>query len=189
MVLPDDGGQSSHGNSHRNQRLRPHRALVRARVAGGGLSRRSRDRRGQRSDRRQDARAPARATTRCTAITRARSIVRRQASSSTARRITVLAEKDPAKIPWSDAQGRHRHRVDGPLHRRRQGQAAHERQRQEGADLGAGQGAGRHARRRHQPRDLRPEEAPHHLQRVVHDQLPRARRQGACTRPSASCTA
>ena len=45
---------------------------------------------------------------------------------------------------------------------------------------------GRHRRARRQRREVRPGEAPHHLERVVHDQLPRAARQGAARDASAS---
>ena len=44
---------------------------------------------------------------------------------------------------------------------------------------GAGQEAGRDGRHGRQPRGVRPGEAPDHLERVVHDQLPRAGREGA----------
>ena len=71
---------------------------------------------------------------------------RRQASSSTASSITDHRREGPGQDPVEGARRRHRDRVDRPLHRRRQGQGAPQRRRQEGAHLGAGQGPGRHAR-------------------------------------------
>ena len=72
-----------------------------------------------------------------------------------------------------------RDRVHRPLHRRRQGQGAPRRRRQEGHHLGARQGRGHHDRDGRQPREVRPQEAPHRLQRLLHDQLPGPGGQGA----------
>ena len=77
------------------------------------------------------------------------------------------------------ARRRRRRRVHRPLHRRHQGAGAPRRGRQEGHHLGAGQERGHHHRHRRERRRLRRREAQHHLQRVVHHQLPRAVREGA----------
>ena len=53
------------------------------------------------------------------------------------------------------------------------------RRREEGGHHRAGQEARHHRGAGRQRRHLRPGEAPDHLERVVHDQLPRADRQGA----------
>ena len=74
---------------------------------------------------------------------------------------------------------RRRDRVDRPLHRPRRRAEAPRRGREEGAHLGAGQGPGRDVRARRQRRRVRPGEAPHHLERLVHDELRRADGQGA----------
>ena len=96
-------------------------------------------------------------------------------------RIETPMEGDPAALPWDElgvevvieSTGRFRARTD----------AANPRGgSQEGDHLGARQGAGRHGRARGQLRDLRPGAGPHHLQRLVHDQLPRTGREGPARR-------
>ncbi len=89
-----------------------------------------------------------------------------------------LRRARPRQPPLGRARRRHRHRVDRPLHQGRGRQEAHRRRREEGPHLGS-----RHRRRRDhrhgrergrlQPRDRR-----HHLERVVHDELPGAAREG-----------
>ena len=75
---------------------------------------------------------------------------------------------------------RRRDRVDRPVHQARGRRQAPGGGRQEGDHLRAGHRAGRHGRPRRQlRRRLRPGQPPRHLQRVVHDQLPGAGRQGA----------
>ena len=69
-----------------------------------------------------------------------------------------------------------RHRVDGPVHRCREGEGPHRRRREEGHHLGAGQGRGHHARPGRQRLQVRPRQARDHLQRLLHDQLPGAPR-------------
>ena len=74
---------------------------------------------------------------------------------------------------------RRRDRVDRPLHEARRRRQAPRGRREEGDHLGAGdrprrdRGARRQLRRR-----LRPRLAPHHLQRLLHDQLPGAAGEG-----------
>ena len=81
---------------------------------------------------------------------------------------------------------RRRVRVDRALHQpRRRRQAPHGR-REEGRHHRAGQGARHHRRARRQRREVRSGQASDHLERLVHDQLPRAARQGAPPDASAS---
>ena len=92
-------------------------------------------------------------------------------------RIETPMETDPAALPWDDlgvdvvieSSGRFRARADAESTCRRG---------EEGDRLGARQGAGCHRRARRQLRDLRPGRAQHHLERVLHDELPRTGREG-----------
>ena len=79
----------------------------------------------------------------------------------------------PRQAPLGRPGRRHRRRVHRPVHRRREGQGAHRRRRQEGHHLRA------RPRTRTSPSCMgvndevvRPGQAPHHLQRLVHHQLP-----------------
>ena len=75
---------------------------------------------------------------------------------------------------------RGRHRVERALPRACRRRPPPRRRRPQGDHLGSGEGAGRDGRARHQlRRGLRPRPPPRHLQRVVHDELPRAGGQGA----------
>ena len=94
------------------------------------------------------------------------------------REIKILAEKDPAALPWARPRRRHRPREHGPLHERREGQGAPRRRREEGHHQRPGQGRGHHDRPRRQRRALRPGHPPHHQQRQLHDELPRPGGQG-----------
>ena len=104
--------------------------------------------------------------------------------------VRVLAERDPAALPWGDLG------VDVVIEstgfftkRDGRGQAPRGR-RQEGHHLGARHRARRHRRPgRELRRGLRPRAAPRHLQRVVHDELPGARSRRSSTTRSASGTA
>ena len=113
---------TAHAHEDRDQRVRPHRSLHRARdcrAQGQG----PRARRHQRSHRREDARAPLQLRQRPRprgAPARRRSRAR---STSAASKPKVIAEKDPAKLPWKDARRRHRPRVHRPLHRQGEGAA------------------------------------------------------------------
>ena len=94
--------------------------------------------------------------------------------------VKVLAERDPAALPWSRPRRRRRDRVDRPVHQARRRRQAPRGRRPEGDHLRAGHRARRDGRAgRELRRGLRPRPAPHHLQRLLHDQLPRAGRQGA----------
>jgi glyceraldehyde-3-phosphate dehydrogenase/erythrose-4-phosphate dehydrogenase len=69
-------------------------------------------------------------------------------------RVRILAEKDPAKLPWKDLGV------------------------EEGHHLGAGDERGHHDRHGRQQRQVRPGQASHRVERVVHDELPRADGEG-----------
>src|SRR5712672_2428123 len=81
--------------------------------------------------------------------------------------IRILAEKDPAKLPWADLKvdivlestGRFTDKDKAALHI-------------------AGDGRGHHHRHGRERQEVRPQAASHHLQRVVHDELPRADGEG-----------
>ena len=90
----------------------------------------------------------------------------------------VLSVKDPAQLPWKDLGVQvvfesHRH-----LHLARRRREAHRGGREKSHHHGAGQGPRCHARAGRQRRQVRRGEAPHHLERVVHDELSGAARQG-----------
>ena len=94
--------------------------------------------------------------------------------------IQVTAEKDPAKLPWKELG------VDVVLEctgRFTDREGASASTSQAGAKKvlisRAGQERRPHRALRHQPRQLRPGQALHHLQRLVHDQLPDAGGEGA----------
>ena len=72
-----------------------------------------------------------------------------------------------------------RRRVDRLLHRRREGQGSPRIDRQEGHHLGPGHERGPHHRSRRERRQVRGRQAQRDLERELHDQLPRARGQGA----------
>ena len=169
--------EDSMATRNRDQRLRPHRALRPARGAGaqGGP-------RGRRHQRPRQARRrwpTCSSTTRCTAPGRARSRPPRRAIVVDGKRSASPPRRTRRKLPWKELGVDMVLECTGRFTDREGASHAPGRGRQEGDHLRAGQGPGRHARLRHQPRDVRPGEAPHHLQRLVHHQLPGARRQGA----------
>ncbi len=84
----------------------------------------------------------------------------------------------PRQAAVEGPRRRRRARVDRLLHRPRRRRQAPRGGGEEGRDLGARQGRGHHRRPRRQRRPVRQGEARRHLQRVVHDELPRAGRQG-----------
>ncbi len=91
----------------------------------------------------------------------------------------VLSVKDPAQLPWKDLGVDVVFESTG-IFTDREAAAKHvDRRGQEGRDHRAGEEAGHHHGAGRERRRLRPGEAPHHLERVVHDQLPGADRQGA----------
>ena len=63
-----------------------------------------------------------------------------------------------------------------PVHRSREGQGPHHRRREEGHHLRPGQGRRHHRRHGREPREVRPRQAQHHLERELHHELPRAGR-------------
>ena len=86
----------------------------------------------------------------------------------------------PGRPALGRPRRRRRDRVDRLLHRRDDAAKHLDGGRQEGDHLRPGQGARRDRRARRQlRRRLRPRRAPHHLQRLLHDQLPGAAGQGA----------
>ena len=93
--------------------------------------------------------------------------------------VVTPMEPDPALPALGRARRRRRDRVDGALPRPRRRREASRGRREEGDRLRSGQGAGRDGRARRQLRDVRPRAARHRLERVVHDELPRAGREGA----------
>ena len=94
-------------------------------------------------------------------------------------RIQVLAERDPAKLPWGELGVDYRARVHRPLHQQGQGRRAPRGRRQEGGDLRARR-RGCRCDDRLWRQSRRAQEQPHgHLQRLLHHQLPGAGRQGA----------
>ena len=91
-----------------------------------------------------------------------------------------LRRDGPRRAAVGRPRRRGRHRVDRVVPRSRGGGQAPRGGRQQGDHLRAGQGARRHRRAGDQLRArLRPGAPPHHLQRVVYDQLPGPGGQGA----------
>ena len=100
-------------------------------------------------------------------------------SPSAARRIKVFATKDPAELDWTSVGAEIVDRIHRPLHRcqgRRQAPARHG---EEGHHLRSGEERRRHPGAGRQQRRLRPRQAQHHLQRVLHHELPGAGGEGA----------
>ena len=91
----------------------------------------------------------------------------------------VLSVKDPGAAAVEIARRRRRVRVHRPVHQPRRCGEAPDRRGEEGRHHGAGEEARHHRRARRQRRQVRSGEAPHHLERVVHHELPGAGRQGA----------
>ena len=93
--------------------------------------------------------------------------------------IKVLAERNPAELPWAamnvdvviESTGRFTTRESAAQHL--------SGRRAQGHHLGAGDRRRRHVRHRRQRRHLRPGDAPRRLQRLVHDELLRADGEGA----------
>ena len=93
-------------------------------------------------------------------------------------KMKVTAIKDPTQLPHKELGRRHRHGVHGHLHLSREGRRASEGGREAGHRLGALRRRGPYRRLRRQPRQA-DQGSPRHFQRFLHDQLPRAGRQGA----------
>ena len=138
-----------------------------------------RDRRGQRPGRRRRRWPTCSSTTRCSArSTHDVEAADGAHSAIDGDELKLLNERDPAALAVGRSRRRRRPRVDRPLHQARQGAAAPGRRRAEGRHLGAGHRPRRDRRPRRQRRLLRPRAAPHHLERLVHDELRRAVGQG-----------
>ena len=103
--------------------------------------------------------------------------------------IKVLAERDPADLPWGDLGVDVVIESTGFFTDATKAQGAPRRRRQEGHHLRAGHERGRHRRDGRQRRRLRPGDAHDHLQRVLHHQLPRRRWPRCSTTSSASSRA
>ena len=100
--------------------------------------------------------------------------------SSTARRSRSSPSATRPTLPWGDLGVDVVIESTGLFTKREDAAEAPRRGRAEGDHLRAGHRPGRDGRARRQlRRRLRRRQAPHHLQRVVHDELPRAGRQGA----------
>ena len=95
------------------------------------------------------------------------------------REIKILAEKDPAALPWGDLGVDIVLESTGIFTDADEGRApTSTRGRQEGHHQRPGQGRGHHDRPRRQRGQVRPRDPPHHQQRELHDELPGARGQG-----------
>ncbi|CAA9493562.1 MAG: NAD-dependent glyceraldehyde-3-phosphate dehydrogenase, partial [uncultured Solirubrobacteraceae bacterium] len=158
-----------------HQRLRPHRPQRLPRRAGRGG--RHRVGGGQRPHRQRDARAPAQVRLDPGPVPRPGRGDRRRPL-----RGRQGAEGARGARPRQPAVGRpgrgRRHRVHGLLHQARRRRQAPRRGRQEGRHLRPRQGRGHHGGPRGELRPVRPRPAPRDLQRVVHDELPGAVREG-----------
>ena len=165
----------NHGNPGRHQRLRPDRSPV---AQGPHRARpRRRGRGGQRPRRHEHERAAVQARLDVRRLSRRRRPHRRRADRRRPRDQGPQGE-GPGRPAVGRSRGGHRGRVDRPLHRRREGPRAHRRRREEGHHQRAGEGRGHHDRPRRQRREVRPGDPPHHQQRQLHDELPRAGGEG-----------
>ena len=151
------------------------RNIMRARLG----RQRARLRRGQRPDERRDARAPAQVRLDPRQPEGGRSRAERRQDHGRRRRVPGAVGEGSGAAAVEGPRRRRRVRVDRALHRPRRRREAPGRRREEGDHHRAGEEAGHHGRPRRQRGQVRSDEAPHHLERVVHDQLPGAARQGA----------
>ena len=103
----------------------------------------------------------------------------RRRSPSTATSFKVLSMRDPAQLPWKDLGVDVVFESTGLFTNRDDAAETPDRRREEGRDHRARQGPGHHRRSRRQRGEIRSGEASDHLERVVHDELPGAARQGA----------
>ena len=165
-----------HGCQGRHQRLRPHRTQHPSRRSSAGSG--HRDRRCQRHHDSGDAGSSAQVRHHPRSLPRHRvggwrRPDRRWPRDQGARR--ARSRQAPVGRPGR----RHRRRVDGSVHRRREGQGPHRRRRAQGGHLRARQERGPHRRDGGQREVVRPGQAQHPLQRLVHHQLPCPGGQGA----------
>ena len=90
----------------------------------------------------------------------------------------VFAQKDPAQLPWKDLGVDVVFESTG-IFTNRDGAAKHiEAGAKKVIITAPGEGPGRHRGAGRERRHLRPGQAPHHLERVVHHELPGAAGQG-----------
>ena len=100
--------------------------------------------------------------------------------------LKVVAEKDPAKLPWKalgvelviESTGRFTDKEKAAAHISGRRQESHHQR--------AGEERGHHHRHGRERAALRSGQAPHHFQRVLHHQLPGPGGQSAATRSSGS---
>ena len=92
--------------------------------------------------------------------------------------IKILAERDPAALPWGDLGVDIVLESTGIFTDAVEGQGPHRRRREEGHHQRPGQGRGHHDRPRRQRGALRPGRPSHHQQRQLHHELPGPGRQG-----------
>ena len=169
----------NHGCPRRHQRLRPHRS--RRLPRRDRVGRRHRVGRHQRRRRPGDARSAAQVRHRLRALRRHRRSHRR--GDRRQRRPDRDADGDrPRRASVGRARCRRRDRVERTLPRPPGRREAPAGRSNEGDRLCAREGAGRHGCARRQLRELRPGRAPHRLQRLVHDELPRTGREAAARR-------
>ena len=90
----------------------------------------------------------------------------------------VLLLEGPRRAPVGRLGSGRRRRVLGRLPQARGRRQAPRGRREEGRDLGARRRPGRHVRPRRERPHVRPRQAPRRLDGVLHDELPRARREG-----------
>ena len=118
-------------------------------------------------------------TTRCTVASTSASRSSTSRSASAAASCACVAERDPAKLPWKElgvdlvieSTGLFTKRADAAKHLAAGAQEGHHQRARDRAR--------RHDRARRERAGLRAREAPRDLQRVVHHELSRARREGA----------
>ncbi len=94
------------------------------------------------------------------------------------KKIRVFAQKDPAEIPWAEEGAQIVIESTGFFTDATKAKAHLHDTREEGHHLGASQERGHHHRTRRERGQVRSGQAPHHLQRLLHDQRPGAGRQG-----------
>ena len=104
----------------------------------------------------------------------------------TTRTVKVLAERNPADLPWGELGVDLVVESTGFFTDATKAQAHIDAGAKKRHHLRSGVQRGHHHRHGRQRRPLRPGEALHRLQRVVHDQLPGAVRQGAARHASGS---
>ena len=95
------------------------------------------------------------------------------------RRIKMLAESEAKALPWQELGNRCCRRVDREVHQAREGDRAPRSRCDPRRDLRTRRRPRRHLRHRGQRGSVRSTSALHHLECVLHDELPRPPRQGA----------